>query len=491
MTDLDYSSGIEIARLIRSRQVSAREVTDSFLEAIEARNPAVNAYVAVLETQARLAARRADQALHDGEPVGPLHGVPLAIKDLFDFKAGVPATLGSRAFKSFVPDYSATYVERLERAGAIVLGKTNTPEFGHKGTTDNLLFGSTKTPFDLSANAGGSSGGSAAAVAEGLAPLSQGSDGGGSVRIPAALCGVFGLKPSIGRVASVTKPNLFIKHTPFLHPGPITRTVEDAALMLDVMAGPHPQDPFSLPDHGVSYLKATKSGIKGLRIAYSSNLGSFPVEPAVADVVDDAVWALVGCGAEVEEVAFTLPYDQSELSALWQRQIGQTYVDFLCSCEADGIDLLGAHRDELDPNMAMLFESARELSFAETKRDDVMRSEVYASVQALFANYDLLVTPVLSVERVPDGQDGLTLGPRQVLGVDVDPFIGWCLTYPFNFTGHPAASVPAGLSRSGHPIGLQIVGPRFRDDLVLSCAAEFGRARPWRDTYRVRRGGLV
>lgn len=488
MTDLDYCSALQIATLIRDRQVSAREVTDSFLSAIEARNPLINAYVSVLHEQAMTAAAQADQATIDGAELGPLHGVPVAIKDLFDFKAGVPASLGSRVFKDFVPDISATYVDRLEQAGAIVLGKTNTPEFGHKGTTDNLLFGSTSNPFDLAANAGGSSGGSAAAVAEGLAPFSQGSDGGGSVRIPAAICGVYGLKPSFGRVASVTRPNLFIKSTPFLHPGPITRTVEDAALMLDVMAGPDPMDPFSLPLDQANYLEATRADLTGLRIAYSRNLGTFPVEPAVGEIVAAAVAALADSGADVEEVTYSLPFDQSELSALWHRLIGQTYLDFLCACEEDGLDLLGDHGSELDPNMVALFEAARALPFSQAKRDDVMRSHVYTSVQHLFASYDLLITPVVCVERIPNSEDGLTVGPSQVLGTPVDPFIGWSMAYPFNFTGHPAASVPAGLSRSGHPVGMQIVGRRFRDDLVLRCSAAFSRARPWQQIYQSRRG---
>jgi Asp-tRNA(Asn)/Glu-tRNA(Gln) amidotransferase A subunit family amidase len=204
VSDLDYLSALDLASEIRQKRLSVVEVVQSFLLAIEERNDTVNAYVNIIADQALEAAVSADERVSSGEALGPLHGVPLAIKDLFDFKAGVRASLGSRVFRTYVPKVSATYVDRLERAGAIVLGKTNTPELGHKATTDNLVFGCTRNPFDLTANAGGSSGGSAAAVAEGLAPISQGSDGGGSVRIPASMCGVFGLKPTFGRIASAT-----------------------------------------------------------------------------------------------------------------------------------------------------------------------------------------------------------------------------------------------------------------------------------------------
>src|SRR5918998_257292 len=211
----------------------------------------------------------------------------------------------------------ATYVERLERAGAIVLGKTNTPEFGHRAITDNLLFGPTSTPFALGKNAGGSSGGSAAAVADGLAPIAQGSDGGGSIRIPASFCGVYGFKATFGRVASATRPDAFLSHTPFTNSGPLSRTVEDAALMLSVMAGPHSRDPFSVPDDGTDYQGATRRPVSGLKIAYSADLDIFPVEERVLFVVGEAVRAFEEAGARVEEARIGLKRSQKELCDLW------------------------------------------------------------------------------------------------------------------------------------------------------------------------------
>ena len=287
--ELCFTPATELAFRIRRRDLSPVEVVDAFLDRIEDRNGRINAYVTVLDEEARKNAREAERLLGSRRPLGPLHGVPVAIKDLFDFKAGVRNTFGSKPLADFVPRQSVTYVERLEEAGAIVLGKTNTPEFGHKGATDNLLFGPTSTPFAPGKNAGGSSGGSAAAVADGLAAIAQGTDSGGSIRIPASFCGVYGLKASFGRVATASRPDAFVTHTPFSHSGPLSRTIEDAALMVDVMAGPHPRDPFSLPNDGTDYLAATRQSIEGMRVAYSPDFGIFPMDERIGTIVGTAV----------------------------------------------------------------------------------------------------------------------------------------------------------------------------------------------------------
>src|SRR5439155_20074769 len=275
--ELAYMPATEIAARIARRDLSPVEVVDAFLDGIARRNQTVNAYVLVLHEEARRLAREAEKAVVSGATLGPLHGLPIAIKDLFDFKAGVRNTFGCKPFKDWTPTVSATYVARLEEAGAIVLGKTNTPEFGHRGITDNYLFGPTSTPFRLGKNAGGSSGGSAAAVADGLAPVAQGSDGGGSIRIPAAWCGVYGIKPSYGRVASVARPDGFALAVPTAQSGPLARSVADAALMLGAMVGQDGRDPFCLPDDGADFMVALLRGVVGMRVAMCLELGCTPV----------------------------------------------------------------------------------------------------------------------------------------------------------------------------------------------------------------------
>ena len=478
--DTDYDTATELAARIRRGDVSPVALVDSCLERIENRNDELNAFVTVLEDEARERAQEAEQAVEAGEELGPLHGVPIAVKDLFDFKAGVRNTMGSKPFEEFVPDESATYVERLEEAGAIIVGKTNTPEFGHKGTTDNRVIGPTSTPFDLDRNAGGSSGGSAAAVADGLVPIAQGSDGGGSVRIPASFCGVYGFKASYGRVAQATRPDAFLSHTPTIHAGPLTRTVEDAALMLEVMTGPHPRDPLSMPDDDPDYRDAVRRGIENFKIAYSPTFEIFPVDDRVRAVVAEAVSAFEDAGATVEETELGIEHSQQELADLWIREIGMLYHSAVEGFKDEGINLLGEHRDDLSPEFAEMLEDTRDLSVIEYKRDEHVRTEVYDAIQDVFVEYDLLVTPTLAVPPVENENDPetQTIGPTEVNGEPIDPLIGWCLTYPINFTGHPAASIPAGLTDDGLPVGLQLVGDRFADTDVLAASGAFERVRP-------------
>jgi amidase/aspartyl-tRNA(Asn)/glutamyl-tRNA(Gln) amidotransferase subunit A len=475
---------VELAARIRRRDLSPVEVVDAFLNRITTHNARTNAYVTVIEKEAREAASEAERAVRLGRRLGPLHGVPVAIKDLFDFKAGVRNTFGSKPLADFVPHETSAHVERLERAGAIVLGKTNTPEFGHKGVTDNHLFGPTSTPFALGKNAGGSSGGSAAAVADGLCAVALGSDGGGSIRIPASFCGVYGLKASFGRIPSVSRPDAFLSHTPFIHFGPITRTVGDAALALSVLSGPHPRDPLSLPDDGGDFVAATGRSVEGLKVAYSPDFGAFPVDRRVREIVGEAVRALEETGVRVSEVDPGLRRSQQELCQVWMRQIGVLNAATIEGMRSAGIvDLLGKHRSELTPEYAYLVESSRRMSALEYKLDDAVRTEIFDALQDVFDEYDALITPTLAVPPFENAEGGDTVGPSWVEGEEVDPLLGWCLTYPINFTGHPSASIPAGFTDDGSPVGMQIIGRRFDDEALLALSAAFERARPWRGAY--------
>ncbi len=478
-------TAVELASQIRNRERSPVAVIEETLTQINQYNNRTNAFVTVLEDEARERAQEAEAALDRGELFGPLHGVPIAIKDLFDFKAGVRNTMGSAPFAEFVPETTAPYIERLEAAGAIVVGKTNTPEMGHKGVTDNQLFGPTSTPFDLNRNAGGSSGGSAAAVADGLVPIAQGSDGGGSVRIPAAFTGTVGIKPSYGLVPQVARPDGFGTHTPFTHAGPLTRTVEDAALMLEVMVGPHDRDPMSVPATPVNYVDAVSNGITDWTIAYSPDLDTFAIDDQVARVVDTAVEAFETAGATVEQVKIGWDVTQEELAQLWLREIATLNHSNVIGFKKQGIDLLEDHRDELTPEYATLLERTQAMTMREHKRDEHRRTQIFDAIQDIFASYDLLVTPTLSVPPVKNNNNpgGETLGPATVDGTEVERLIGWCLTHPFNFTGHPAASVPAGLTEDGLPVGLQIIGDRYDETAVFAGAGAFERVRPWHDTY--------
>jgi amidase len=482
--ELAYTTVTELALRIRRRELSPVEVMDATIARIEARNPAINALVFTAFDEARERAKQAEKAVTAGESLGPLHGVPVAIKDLFNYKPGWKATFGGvRALKDFAPDLPCTFVERIEAGGAIVLGMTNSPILGFRGTCDNYLFGPTRNPFNLAKNSGGSSGGSAAAVADGLLTLAQGTDGGGSIRIPSSWCGVFGFKASFGRVPMVGRPNGFAHDAPFLFDGPITRSVEDAALALSVLAGEHRRDPFSLTDQ-VDFLAATRRDIRGWKIAYSPDFDIFPVDPRVADVVRQALAAFEQAGAHVEEVKVGIKRSQQELSDLWCRLITPLNLQVFEIFKQHGVDLLKDHRDDFPPEYLRWIDQGYRMSALDFFQDQAVRTEVFDAVQDTLGDYDLLVTPTLACLPVDNTDDGNTMGPKEIEGETVDPLIGWCLTYPINFTGHPAASVPAGLA-DGLPVGMQIVGRRGADGDVLAASAAFERVRPWRDSYAI------
>ena len=490
-TDLAYSSAAELAARIKRHELSPVELVDACIERIEARNPSLNAFIYLGFAEARERARVAEQAVMAGQQLGPLHGVPSAIKDLFDFKPGWPSTFGGiRALKDLKLDLSCIYAERIERAGAILLGKTNSPVMGFRGTCDNYLFGPSRNPFNVAKNTGGSSGGSAAAVADGLVPIAEGTDGGGSIRIPAAWCGVFGFKASFGRVPFVARPNAFGGDTPFLFEGTLSRTVEDAALGLTALTGYHSADLFCL-DESIDFTAALGRSVKGLRIAYSPNLDVFPVDPDVASVVAGAVRAFESAGAHVEEVRVGITRPQRELSDLWCRQIIGSSLTTFELFKRMGFDLLRDHRDDFPQEYLQWVDAGYQMTLLDYLRDQEVRTEIYDAIQGVLNTFDLLVTPTLACTAVDNTDDGNTRGPTHIQGEAVDPLIGWCLTYLVNFTGHPAASIPAGVTESRMPVGMQIIGRRYADADVLAASASFEEIKPWRGTYAIPAGRQI
>lgn len=483
-SEYSYVSATEIAARIRKREVSPVEVMETTIARIEQRNPSLNALIYAGFDDARREAKTAEAAVMSGARLGPLHGVPAAIKDLFDFKPGWPTTFGGvRALKDNIAQFHCPFAERIEKGGAILVGKTNAPVMGLRGVTDNYLFGPTSNPFDITRNPGGSSGGSAAMVADGLVSLAEGTDAGGSIRIPAAWCGVYGYKPAFGRVPVVMRPNAFAGDVPYVFEGPITRTVEDAALAMSVLGGYDPRDPLSL-DQTVDYLGALKKSIKGFRIGYSPNLDVFPVDPRVAETVKRAVSAFSEAGAHVEEIKLGIRYSQRELSDLWMRLMMPLNLGTIEATKAGGLDLLRDHRGDFPPEYLHWIELGLKMSAADQRRDQEMRTHVYDAFQNAFTTYDLVITPTVASLPVKNESGGNTHGPREINGEEVDQGIGWCLTYPLNFTGHPAASIPAGLV-DGLPVGMQIIGRRYADADVLAASAMFEQLRPWADSYRI------
>lgn len=383
----------------------------------------------------------------------------------------------------FSIDGYCVWAERMEGAGAIIIGKGNSPALGFRGTCDNYLFGPTRNPFDTTRNSGGSSGGSAAVVADGLVPIAEGTDGGGSIRIPAAWCGVVGYQPSAGRVPVFVRPNAFSGVSPFIYEGPITRTVEDAALAMSVLSGPHPGDPFCALDKP-DFTSGLDQGVEEWTIAYSPDLGVYPVESGVAAVVYEAVCAFEEAGATVVEVDIDIDLDQRELADLWCRLIMPLSLDAFANLAKGGLDILGEHRDDLPPEFLRWADHVSEMSAMEYFDDNSKRTQVFDALQAVMTEHDLLVSPTLACMQAESLTNGETRGPTVIEGVEVDPVIGWCMTFFTNFTGYPAVSLPAGLSE-GLPVGIQLIGRRRADLDVLAAAAAFERVRPWDHIYDI------
>jgi amidase len=488
--ELCWMSAAALAAAIRRRKLSPVEVMRAVLDRIERVNPRLNALVTLTADQALKDARAAERALgKKGARLGPLHGVPFSTKDLVVTK-GIRTTFGTRFFADNVPAEDAPMVERLKAAGAIQLGKTNTPTFGWIGATHNLLFGVTRNPWNTDRTPGGSSGGASAAVAAGLGPIAIGTDGGGSIRIPASWCGVYGYKQSFGRVPFVARPNAFAGGAPFLFEGPITRTVEDAALALTALAGYDSRDPHSL-DEQVDFTAATRRSIRGWKIAYSPNFDVFPMDRRVTDVVGSAVRAFEEAGAHVEEIKVGIERPQKELSDTWCRLIMPLNVQTFEIMKRAGVDLLKDHRDDFPPQYLRWLDVGYRMSALDFFKDQEIRSEIYDAIQGVLNRYDLLITPTLACLPVDNADDNNTMGPTAINGEEVDPLIGWCLTYFINFSGHPAASIPAGLSSDNLPVGMQIIGRRYADADVLAASAVFERLRPWQESYRICAGRAI
>lgn len=455
--DLPYLSALELRNLYARRELSPVEVAERTLERIERLNPHLSAFVTVTSDHALDLARAAERAYADPATAPPLAGLPLSIKDNQPTK-GIRTTRGSLIASDVIPDEDNILVGRLRGAGATLLGKTNLPEDGWKGGSTNRIGPPTRNPWDRSRTSGGSSAGAAAAVAAGLGPLAQGGDGAGSIRIPAAFCGVFGLKPSFGLI-----PNPVASAATTAHAGPLTRTVRDAALMLNVLAGADPRDRFSFSS-GIDYLAACDGGIAGLRIAWSPDLGGAAIEPEVRTLTERAAARLAELGCHVEAIDWPIPDPWDILDPIWCGSQAAYFADNFAEV-----------RDLLDPGRLPIIERGFALSAAELSVANNRRAAYHEAVCAIMERYDLLITPQLPITAFPVEDDA----PATIAGRPVS-YLGWtAYTYPFNLTGQPAASVPCGFASDSLPIALQLVGRWHDDATVLRAAAAYEALAPW------------
>jgi amidase len=461
MSDLTpESTAREMAAAVRARQVSARELLEMHLARIEERNPELNAIVSLDVDRATKGAWAADEHLARGGVPGPLHGLPFAVKDTHAV-AGWRTTYGSPLFADHVPDTDDLIAERVRRAGVVLIGKTNVPEFAAGSHTFNTVFGTTRNPVDPSRSAGGSSGGAAAALAAGMVPLADGSDMGGSLRNPASFCGVVGLRPSLGRVPEWPQPNLW--ETTSVG-GPMARNVNDLALLLSVLAGPDRRSPHALGDPGTDFAPPVTGTLRGLRVAWSLDLGgSFEVDNDVARVIEEAGRLMARNGARTFGAWPVLEHADETFRTLrawhFQARFGA---------------LLREHPDAFRKSLADNIRAGESLTGADVAEAYERRTELAHTMRTFFTDYDVLVMPVSQVPPFPADQEF----PHDINGKPLETYLDWMRSaYFITVTGCPAISVPAGTTPDGLPVGVQIVAPHGADRRLLGFAAAFEAAR--------------
>ena len=461
--ELAFTPAWELRGMMASKQVSPVELTELYLRRIEALDHNLNAYLTVTAEEALRDAREAEAAIQSGQPLGPLHGIPISIKDL-NLTKGVRTTRGSLLFKDFVPQTDEPVVRRIKEAGAIILGKTNTPEFGASATTENRLGEPCRNPWDTKRTSGGSSGGAGAGLAAGLHPLAQGSDGGGSIRIPSSLCGTFGIKPTQGRVARPYKgPGGWGQ---FSQNGPMTRTVRDTALLLQVMAGPDPEDAIALQEEPPDFSANLGKGVAGLRIGWSPDMGSLAVDPEVRRITEEAAHVFEDLGATVQQA--DVPVDHDNLRNIFM-------IIWLSDYAAVNTELLETRGDEYTDQLREMLKEA--VTWPASRLASALHGLEWHRYQMnnIVTQYDLLLTPTLATAAFPVEER-----PTVIDGKEVGAFWGFTpLTFPINMSGHTASSVPCGFNSDGMPVGLQIIGHKGDEATVLQASAAFEEARPW------------
>jgi amidase len=454
-----FLSAIEMAALIRARKLSARETLAAHLKQIERVNPQVNAIVTLVPEMATAAAAKADEMQARGETLGPLHGLPAAHKDLFETR-GIRTTFGSPLYKDYVPTEDDIVVERISRAGAITLGKTNTPEFGAGSQTFNQVFGATHNPYDLSKTCGGSSGGAAVALACGMVPVADGSDTGGSLRNPAAFCNVVGFRPSIGRVPP--NPNAAFGWSTLSTSGCLGRSVADLAFVLSTIAGPDPRAPLSIDVPGGNFARPLERNFKGARVAWFKDLGGVPFDPRVREVIDShrKTFELLGCIVEQQEPDFAPAEISFRILRAWSS--ATTYGD-----------RLRAHPNAFKDVLKAEIKQGLRLSGADVARAEVAHGVIWRRFQAFLEKYEYFILPTTQLPPF----DVNSPYPAEVAGVKIDNYIDWIKAcWYISATGNPAASVPAGFTSEGLPVGIQIVGRDKQDFSVLQLAHAFEEA---------------
>lgn len=483
-TQLEKLSATELGWCVNQKEIKPREVLEYFESRLNSINPQINAFTYTNFEDAYREADELESKILEGKDIGPLAGVPIALKDFLPSKKGWPATHGGVKCLHTIDDADSRFYSAAKQLGAIAVGKTNAPAFGFRGTTDNMEFGPTSTPFNTKYNSGGSSGGSAAAVGAGIVPIAEGGDAGGSIRIPAAWCNCFGYKPSAGLVPSICRPDAWTATHPYCCGGPISRTVLDAALILNQMKEYDPKDPISAPLEHCDFTTAADKSLKGVKIALTFNFNLFPLpDETICNLIADAAEVLTQSGATLLPAHFDFKHSRSEIEEAWLTGICiDTAIDMNLE-QSQGQS--NPWRDYIDyvPKAFIKWNmKARHSTIMDYRKFNEIRTDILDAHLKIFETCDLIISPVTGCLPVLNSDNNDTKGPNTINNQIVDPLIGFGYTYLENMIGFPAASIPAGFI-DGLPVGMQIIAPRYHDYDIFTTAFEYEKLRPWKDNY--------
>ena len=490
LQNLASLSAWEIGEAVNKRKVSPVEVIQFFLKRIEKYNEKINAFVYIKPDYALAKARELEERLAKGQYCGEFAGVPFALKDFLPDKKGWQSSHGGVKCLLATDEYDSVFCAAMEKAGGIAIGKTNAPAYGFRGTTDNLMYGPTSTPFNTKYNSGGSSGGSAAAVAAGLVPIAEGGDAGGSIRIPASFCNLFGFKAGVGTIPSVCRPDAWSATHPLCFNGGLTKSVKDTAILLNYMSYEDKRDPYSLPkrhdfstEFNLNPWDCDEKKAKGLKIAFTDDFGIFEVEDEVKSVVRKAAKRFSDMGARVDDFTFTFKHSAMELARQWCMGITVDCALDLNHLKEKGIDLLAEHSKDFPQEFIYWKNLVDKMGIEDMYRFNLARSEILDQFENAFEKYDVILSPVSCIAAIENQNDRNTRGPDSINGKKIEPLIGWTQTFLANFPGYPAASLPAGFSKEGVPIGLQLIAPRHNDISLLQVSRLYEEAFDWKQFY--------
>lgn len=473
-------SAVELGNIVNSRKLSVREVLDYFKQRVEKRNPSINALVYLNWEDAYREADKLQERIDSGEYVGPFAGVPIALKDFLPSKKGWYNTHGGVEALTGIDEYDSEFYKACKSLGAIAIGKTNAPPFGFSGACLNKLYGQTRNPFNIEYNSGGSSGGSAAAVADGLILIGEGGDAGGSIRIPASWCNLYGFKPSVGTVPSICRPDAWSATHPYCAGMGLTKTVEDAAVLLTQMASYNPYDPMSLPiNNNKQFNQYLNTSVRDMKVAFTYDFDLYPVDSEVREIVYSAVEKLESSDIRVEPVRFSFKHTLAEIMFCWAWSISIDTTLDIKQWRQEGLDLLKDYSDELYEEFIYFYHVASKADIYSFREFNEIRTDILDNFESALSQYDFIISPTTICPPMKISDNGKV---SEVAGKRLDAttnFISFGETALVNFIGYPAASIPAGYTDAGLPIGIQIIGRQYHDDSVIALSSAIEKISPW------------